>query len=178
MFSKKEAGPAVEHSPVIDRPRAQPSQQMPSIISEGVEIVGDMIGETEIQVDGAVRGNVKAKRVMIGRTGLVDGSIKAETVTIAGNIAGDTNAKNITLEASARIKGGITVSGDLSMAAGARLEGKVTMKVSGMPDTDDAEDKDKETVSKPNGNGSGKPANLPTGGKPGGGSAGMGRPAA
>ncbi|MDH3233873.1 MAG: polymer-forming cytoskeletal protein [Alphaproteobacteria bacterium] len=148
---------------------------MPSIISEGVEIVGDMIGETEIQVDGSVRGNLKAKRVMIGRTGLVDGSIKAETVVIAGNVSGDTNAKNITLEASARIKGGVSVSGDLSMAAGARLEGKVTMKQGGMSHKDDADMK--ETAAKSNGSGS-KPANMPTGNKPSGSEADMGRPAA
>lgn len=175
MFSKKEVGStAVEHSSVSERPRSQPHQQMPSIISEGVEIVGDMIGETEIQVDGSVRGNLKAKRVMIGRTGLVDGSIKAETVIIAGNVSGDTNSKNITLEASARIKGGITVSGDLSMAAGARLEGKVTMKQGGMSQRDDADQK--EAATKPNGGS--KPANMPAGNKPSGSEAGMGRPAA
>ncbi|HUT51471.1 MAG TPA: polymer-forming cytoskeletal protein [Alphaproteobacteria bacterium] len=175
MFSKKEAGPTVEHSTVSERPRSQPHQQMPSIISEGVEIVGDMIGETEIQVDGSVRGNLKAKRVMIGRTGLVDGSIKAETIIIAGNVSGDTNAKNITLEASARIKGGVNVSGDLSMAAGARLEGKVTMKQGGMSDKDDADEK--EAAAKPSGNGS-RPTGMPAGNKPGGSETGIGRPAA
>jgi cytoskeletal protein CcmA (bactofilin family) len=172
MFSKKEAGHTVEHSPATDRPRAQ--QQMPSIISEGVEIVGDMIGETEIQVDGAVRGNLKAKRVMIGRTGLVDGSIKADTVTIAGTIAGDMVAKNATLEASARIKGGITVGGDLSMAAGARLEGKVTMKNALPADKQGAGEKD--LASKPNGGG--KPGEMPSANKPGGSTTGMSRPAA
>lgn len=175
MFSKKEGGSAVEHNTVSERPRSQPHQQMPSIISEGVEIVGDMIGETEIQVDGSVRGNLKAKRVMIGRTGLVDGSIKAETVIIAGNVSGDTNAKNITLETSARIKGGVTVSGDLSMAAGARLEGKVTMKQGGMSDKDDADEKD--AAAKSNGS-SNKPSGMPAGNKPSGNVAGMGRPAA
>jgi cytoskeletal protein CcmA (bactofilin family) len=175
MFSKKESGPVIEQKPVSERPRTQPQQQMPSIISEGVEIVGDMIGETEIQVDGSVRGNLKAKRVMIGRTGLVDGSIKADSVTIAGNVIGDTNAKNVTLEASARIKGGVTVSGDLSMAAGARLEGKVTMKGADIGEKDSAGEKD--TALKPNGNG-GKPSSLATGAKPSGSVTGMGRPAA
>jgi cytoskeletal protein CcmA (bactofilin family) len=175
MFSKKESGPAIEQNTVSERPRTQPQQQMPSIISEGVEIVGDMIGETEIQVDGSVRGNLKAKRVMIGRTGLVDGSIKADSVTIAGNVAGDTNAKNVTLEASARIKGGVTVSGDLSMAAGARLEGKVTMKGADVAEKSSIGDKD---AAKPNGSGS-KPANMPTtGAKPSGSESGLGRPAA
>jgi len=172
MFSKKESGPAIEQKTVSERPRTQPQQQMPSIISEGVEIVGDMIGETEIQVDGSVRGNLKAKRVMIGRTGLVDGSIKADSVTVAGNVIGDTNAKNITLEASARIKGGVSVSGDLSMAAGARLEGKVTMK--GADIGESSSTGDKETIAKPNGGS--KPAGMSTGSKPS--EAGLGRPAA
>lgn len=175
MFSKKESGPAIEQNTVSERPRTQPQQQMPSIISEGVEIVGDMTGENEIQVDGSVRGNLKAKRVMIGRTGLVDGSIKADSVTVAGNVAGDTTAKNITLEASARIKGGVTVSGDLSMAAGARLEGKVTMKGADFDEKSEAGQKD--STAKPNGSGS-KPSGMPTGAKPSGSDTGMGRPAA
>lgn len=174
MFSKKEGGSAIEQNTVSERPRAQPQQQqMPSIISEGVEIVGDMTGENEIQVDGSVRGNLKAKRVMIGRTGLVDGSIKADSVTVAGNVVGDTNAKNVTLEASARIKGGVTVGGDLSMAAGARLEGKVTMK--GADEAEKASAGERSTVAKPNGSGS-KPSGMSSSGKPD--EASMGRPAA
>lgn len=173
MFSKKESGSAIEQNTVSDRPRTQPQQQMPSIISEGVEIVGDMTGENEIQVDGAVRGNLKAKRVMVGRSGLVDGSIKADSVTIAGNVVGDTNAKNVTLEASARIKGGVTVGGDLSMAAGARLEGKVTMK--GADEAEKASAGDRNTVAKPNGSGN-KPSGMTSGSKSD--EAGMGRPAA
>ena len=176
MFSKKESSPAIEPKPVSERLRTQPQQQqMPSIISEGVEIVGDMTGENEIQVDGSVRGNLKAKRVMIGRSGLVDGSIKADSVTVAGNVVGDTNAKNVTLEASARIKGGVTVAGDLSMAAGARLEGKVTMK--GADEAEKASAGNKDTVAKPNGSGT-KPTGMPTGSKPSGSESGMGRPAA
>jgi cytoskeletal protein CcmA (bactofilin family) len=164
MLAKTEADPTVEHGPAIDRPRGK--QEMPSIISEGIEIVGDMIAETEIQVDGTVRGNLKANRVVIGRTGMVDGSIKADTVTIDGTISGETIAKNAALKANARIKGGITVSGDMSVAAGARLEGKVTMKhtwASGKHDTDG-----KPAASKPNGGN--KPSDMPKANKLGGGS--------
>ena len=167
MFAKKDADPAVAYEPTAERSRAQ---QMPSIISDGVEIVGDMIGETEVQVDGTVRGNLKAKRVMVGRTGTVDGSIKAETATIAGTVAGDITADNVTLESSARIKGGISVRGDMSMAAGARLEGKVSMKHNaGMTN-------EEKQASKPNGNA--KPNGPVAANKVAASGSSMGRPAA
>jgi len=168
MFSKKETADAVTYEPSPDRQRAQ---QMPSIISEGVEIVGDMIGETEIQVDGIVRGNMKAKRVTVGRTGTVDGGIKADTATIAGNVTGDIVAKSLTLEASARIKSGVTVHGDMSMAAGARLDGKVTMKVALETSVSD-----KPAAVKSNGNA--KPNGTVTGDKAAGSAGAMSRPAA
>jgi len=160
MFPKKDADPTVEPSPAIDSPRAK--QQMPSIISEGTEIVGDLIAETEIQVDGTVRGSLKANRVMIGRTGMVEGSIKADTVTIDGTISGNTVAKNAVLEANARIKGEITVIGDMTMAAGARLEGTVTMKHAGLSEKHDADEKPARLQP----NGSNNPSDMPSAHKP------------
>jgi cytoskeletal protein CcmA (bactofilin family) len=125
MHPKTEAATG-EHGPAANKPRAK--QHMPSIISEGIEIVGDLIAETDIQVDGTVRGNLKANRVIVGRTGTIDGSIEADTATIDGTISGDTIAKTAVLEANARIKGAMMVSGDMTMTVGARLEGNVTMK--------------------------------------------------
>jgi len=139
MRPKIEAATGGEHGPAADKPRAK--QHMPSIIAEGIEIVGDLMAETEIQVDGTVRGNLKANHVIIGHTGMVDGSIEAENATIDGTISGDTVAKYAALEANARIKGGITVSGDLTMVSGARLDGKVTMKHPGSSGAHAADEK-------------------------------------
>jgi cytoskeletal protein CcmA (bactofilin family) len=129
MRPKIEAATSGEHGPAADKPRAK--QHMPSIIAEGIEIVGDLVAETDIQIDGTVRGNLKANRVIIGRTGMVDGSIEADTATIDGTISGDTIAKTAVLEANARIKGAITVSGAMTVAVGARLDGNVIMKHAG-----------------------------------------------
>jgi cytoskeletal protein CcmA (bactofilin family) len=163
MRPKIEAATGLEHGPAIDKPRT--IQHMPSIIAEGFEIVGDLTAEAEIQVDGTVRGNLKANHVIIGRSGLVDGSIEAERATIDGTIFGDTNTKTAALEANARIKGAITVSGDMSMAVGARLEGNVAMKHAAPSGGQDADNK--RASAKPNGD------NKPDSGK-----AYAGRPAA
>jgi len=127
MLPKKYTQTGLEHGPPIDKPRKK--QCIPSIIAEGIEIVGDLTAETEIQVDGTVRGNLKADHVIIGRTGLVEGSIEAERATIDGTVSGDTIAKTAALEANAQIMGGVMVSGDLTIVAGARLDGKLTNKL-------------------------------------------------
>jgi cytoskeletal protein CcmA (bactofilin family) len=147
MRPKIEAATDLERGPAIDKPRT--IQHMPSIIAEGIEIVGDLTAETEIQVDGIVRGNLKANHVIIGRSGLVDGSIEAERATIDGTIFGDTNTKTAALEANARIKGAITVSGDMTMAVGARLDGNLTMKQTGPSGEHDVNNK--LASAKPNG---------------------------
>jgi cytoskeletal protein CcmA (bactofilin family) len=126
MLPNSQAERATKPGLPVNKPKTE--LEVPSVIAEGIEIIGDLNAETEIQVNGTVRGNLKANRVIIGRTGMIDGSINADTVTIDGTILGNTIAKEAALEAHARIEGEITISGDMSMAAGARLQGAVTIK--------------------------------------------------
>ncbi len=97
---------------------------VPSIISPDLEIVGDLNSNGEIQIDGTVKGDIKAHMLTVGEQGKVDGSTVAETVRIFGTVNGRVQAKTVRLDKSARVTADITHE-TLTIEAGAYFEGKV-----------------------------------------------------
>ena len=97
---------------------------VPSIISPDLEIVGDLKSDGEIQIDGTVKGDIKAHMLTVGEQGKVDGSTVAETVRIFGTVNGRVQAKTVRLDKSARVTADISHE-TLTIEAGAYFEGKV-----------------------------------------------------
>ena len=96
----------------------------PSIISPDLEIVGDLKSDGEIQIDGTVKGDIKAHMLTVGEQGKINGSTVAETVRIFGTVNGRVQAKTVRLDSSARVTADITHE-NLTIEAGAYFEGKV-----------------------------------------------------
>ena len=97
---------------------------VPSIISPDLKIVGDLKSDGEIQIDGTVKGNIKAHMLTVGEQGKIDGSTVAETVRIFGTVNGRVQAKTVRLDKSARVTADISHE-TLTIEAGAYFEGKV-----------------------------------------------------
>jgi cytoskeletal protein CcmA (bactofilin family) len=97
---------------------------VPSIISSDLEIVGDLMSDGEIQIDGTVKGDIKGHRLTVGEQGKVDGSTVAETVRIFGTVNGRVQAKTVRLDKSAKVTADITHE-TLTIEAGAYFEGQV-----------------------------------------------------
>ena len=115
MFSKDKRDP--------DAPRAQrPSRNPPSIISASLRIVGNLVSDGDIQVDGTVDGDVQSRSLTISQGAAVNGGISAETVRIDGAVNGHINASNVMLGPTARVLGDI-IHASLVIEAGAFLEG-------------------------------------------------------
>ncbi|MBT3306059.1 MAG: polymer-forming cytoskeletal protein [Alphaproteobacteria bacterium] len=117
MFSKskKEPGSDVEKLPIT-----KPSP--PSIISADLKIVGDLNSDGEIQVDGAVDGDIRTQSLLVGETAQIKGEIVAESVFIHGSIHGQIKARDVTLAKTAHMVGDI-LHENLSIETGAFLEG-------------------------------------------------------
>ena len=96
----------------------------PSILSSDLKIVGNLKSDGEIQIDGAVKGDIKGHVLTVGEQGKIDGSIVADTVRIFGTVNGRVEATTVHLDKSARVTADITF-GTLAIAAGAYFEGKV-----------------------------------------------------
>jgi cytoskeletal protein CcmA (bactofilin family) len=121
MFSKpSKPGTTAARS---DAPEAPRKPIACSLIAENVSVEGDLTSDGEIQLDGALRGDLTAGHLSIGETGHVEGAIRAETVEIRGRVAGAVTAKTVRLYSSARVDGDIAHE-QLSVEAGAHFAGR------------------------------------------------------
>lgn len=101
-------------------PAARPSQ--PSLLAPDLVIEGDLVSAGDVQLDGAVKGDVFTRKLTIGEKAQVTGAIVAETVRISGTVQGEITAMNVELAATAKVTGNINHD-SLSIDAGAYLQG-------------------------------------------------------
>ena len=97
---------------------------VPSIITPDLKIIGNLRSDGEIQIDGTVKGDIKAHMLTVGEQGKIDGSTVVETVRIFGTVNGRVQAKTVHLDKSAKVAADITHE-TLTIEAGAYFEGKV-----------------------------------------------------
>ena len=117
MFSKtrKATRTVVESDPVV---KLSP----PSIISADLKIVGDLNSNGEIQIDGAVDGDIRTKSLLVGETARIKGEIVADTVFVHGSISGQIKSREVNLSKTAHVVGDI-LHENLAIETGAILEG-------------------------------------------------------
>jgi cytoskeletal protein CcmA (bactofilin family) len=91
----------------------RPDAPIDNLISVGTRIDGDVQFTGGMHLDGTVSGSVKPKdgaanRLVIGATGLVQGSVEAQIVELSGTVLGDIVAgTRIVLASTARIEGNL-----------------------------------------------------------------------
>jgi cytoskeletal protein CcmA (bactofilin family) len=104
-----------------------------SLIAENVSLVGDLASDGEVQLDGAVRGDLTVGHLTVGESGQVEGAIIAEAVEVRGRVAGTITAKAVRLYATARVDGDI-VHAQLAIDAGAQFVGRSVKLVPPVPE--------------------------------------------
>ncbi len=84
-------------------------------------------GET-LRIDGRMKGEIRCdKTVIIGQGAIVEATIQADAVVIAGDVKGDIVAKRkVTLESSGRVTGDLSTPG-IVIEEGAKLEGRIVI---------------------------------------------------
>ena len=95
----------------------------PSLISEDLVVSGDLHSKGNTQIDGKLRGNVRARAITIGTSGSVDGKVIAEEVIVLGDNKGSIVAKSVTLGSTGRCEG-IIAHHSLTVAFGAPLNAR------------------------------------------------------
>lgn len=94
----------------------------PSILSSDLKIEGDIVSQGEVHINGAVKGDVVARKLTLGEGGSITGAVEADVAEIAGNLAGRLTATTVLLARSARVVADVThVS--LTIEPGAVFEG-------------------------------------------------------
>ena len=101
-----------------------------SIIGPGMRIVGDVVTDGTVRVEGSIHGTLRAARqVVIGKEGEVVGDIVAEEAVIGGRIRGTLAAPGrIHLQATCDVEGEVHAgSGHFVLEEGGRFTGQVRM---------------------------------------------------
>ncbi len=107
----------------IPSPKMRTSKTaMPSIVSEGLHIAGNLFSDGDVQVDGRVEGDVQGRNITVGAPGTVVGKIIADEAMISGAVNGEIRARAVVLTRTAKVASDITQE-SLSVEAGAVFEG-------------------------------------------------------
>jgi cytoskeletal protein CcmA (bactofilin family) len=109
--------------PSAPTPASQPRSSNLSTLTAGVRYEGNISGGGDLQVDGALKGDVRLSRVIIGENGSIEGAVTADQVEVRGRVAGSITGKAVRLLATARVEGDITQE-QLSVEPGAWFQGR------------------------------------------------------
>jgi len=113
MFSRPPA-PAAKVTTMPDSPL--------TVISQNLKVTGTLETDGDVQIDGAIEGDIRCSKISIGQSGRVKGSIIPDSLTIHGAAEGKLEARSISISASANVSGDI-VHESVAIEPGARVEG-------------------------------------------------------
>ena len=103
---------------------AAANRSAPSIISNNLNVIGNLKTEGEVQIDGTIEGDVTGRALVIGERARVNGEIVADDVVIRGNTEGRIRARRVQLTKTAKVLGDI-LHESLSIDSGAYVEGQL-----------------------------------------------------
>jgi cytoskeletal protein CcmA (bactofilin family) len=112
--------------------------QIDTLIGRSANVQGDVEFAGGLHVDGRITGNVRATAglpasLSISEHGVVEGSVEAQNVVLNGRINGDIfGSERVVLGAKARVLGNVHY-GEIEMALGAEITGKLVPRVGAGP---------------------------------------------
>jgi len=111
--------------------------QETNLIIAGTKIVGDIVTDNNIHIEGEIHGNIACKgKVTIGASGRVKGNLNCLTCEIHGKIDGELKVEDLlTLKDTSRIHGNIETL-KLKIDEGSFFEGTCKM-ASALPNMSD-----------------------------------------
>jgi len=90
----------------------QPTGTMFNALTSGSKIIGTIIADSDIRIDGIVEGDLQSSgKVVIGEKGLIKGTIVCQNAEILGKMDGKIEVKQqLALRATGNIKGEVKTS--------------------------------------------------------------------
>ncbi|WP_372922097.1 polymer-forming cytoskeletal protein [Roseovarius sp.] len=99
-----------------------------TIIQADVTIEGDLLAKGgTISINGHVSGDIEARAVQILAPGTVEGSINAEDVAISGQLQGSVKCDVLSLSEESIVSADVA-AGTMTMKSGADLTGRVSVR--------------------------------------------------
>jgi cytoskeletal protein CcmA (bactofilin family) len=129
MFTKKsEPSPLTSARPGLPPTPPKGDVQRPasgsvSQISADLTIIGNLISQGEVQVDGEVQGDLHATVILVGENARVTGNVVANEVTVRGTVQGSVRGNRVLLQSTSKVEGDVFHQ-QLGIEQGAFFEGK------------------------------------------------------
>ena len=130
MFTKKaeqtSARPGDRRPPMpASRPTAAatPIAGRASVIAPDLVIQGNLSSAGEIQIDGEVQGEVRAKRILVGKRGFVAGVLIANEIIVEGSVQGSIRGEQVVFRPGCQVDADVFHK-SLTIEQGAFFEGK------------------------------------------------------
>ncbi len=95
----------------------------PTIISNDIHMLGNIISEGTLDVDGHIDGNIKCRSITIRKNGVIKGDVIADAIQVYGKVEGVLKAKEVNLYASCHVEG-VIIHETLTIEDGAFVDGQ------------------------------------------------------
>ena len=96
---------------------------VPSIVSENTKVIGNIVSDGIIHIDGHVEGDVSCDELIIGIKGAVCGSITTNNLQLYGALKGKALVDNLFIAKSAKLIGD-AVHNTIAIEPGAYIDGR------------------------------------------------------
>ena len=113
---------AYQDGSLAPRPGARTDRARPETVANDLHPAGDVVSTGTAQILGHVEGDIRADRIVVAETAIVDGVLVARTVHVDGSVNGPIVADRVTLGPTAQVKGNISYE-TINIAAGASVIG-------------------------------------------------------
>ena len=95
----------------VSKKKSSGSINSATIITTGTEVMGTIKGNDSVHIDGVVKGDVIVNNmVVIGKSGIVDGNIRAQRVMISGQLDGSVICDDLEVMQTGKVRNEINAS--------------------------------------------------------------------
>ena len=113
----------MKQNDTTSRDTTAPNMSKPSLIGADIKLVGNIVSNEELHIEGDIEGDIIGQDILIQSTGKVTGTIKCKRITIHGQMNGTVSSDLVSLTPTAKVKGDLCQK-SLSVELGAYFEGR------------------------------------------------------
>lgn len=130
QFAKTNASQPVETeaSQLLEIETPQPAEAIGDrivVVGKGTNIVGEISNCSQVEIEGALEGNVIAEAVIIRASGRLKGRVNSDRVEVHGTIEGEVQVKeHLDIRSTGQVSGELSY-GKLTVASGGCLAGNI-----------------------------------------------------
>jgi cytoskeletal protein CcmA (bactofilin family) len=123
MFRSEKPAPAA-----MNKPAETVNPGKINSIMEGTSIEGEIKSDSNLRIDGRVKGTINVRgRLIVGQSGVIEGEVTCQSSDIEGTLLGKVNCQDLlSLKATAKLHGDINTK-KLAIEPGAVCTGNCSM---------------------------------------------------